>query len=281
VSELQDQINRQHPYVRARYSSMERKREFLENFVRVEVLAEEARKRGYDRDPDVLRVMKQQMINALVAKEYDSKWKPEEIPDAEVERYYQEHAAEFNQPEAVRVSQIFTTDRAKAVRAAAAAKAAPPGDAAAFRALVTAYSEDEDSKPRGGDLTFFDRNTGMYPKPLVEAAFALKEVDDVSDPVQSPKGYHVLKLTQRRPGFSRPLSEVKAQIRMRLHNERRAKKMEELVAEMRQRLKVEVYEDKLGEVVVDPGASTSTSAGASAAATGAEPSAPPRSPPPR
>src|SRR5262245_17940805 len=94
-------------------------------------------------------------------------------------------------------------------------------------------SEDDDSKLRGGDLTFFDRKTSLYPKPLVEAAFALKEVGDVSPPVQTERGYHILKLTQKRPGFTRPFAEAKRQIQTRLFQESRAKRMEQWMAEMR------------------------------------------------
>src|SRR5262245_18046115 len=62
VADLQDRINKQSPYVRARYTSMEQKKDFLDNLVRFEVLAKEAKTRGYDGDPEVVRTMKQVMI---------------------------------------------------------------------------------------------------------------------------------------------------------------------------------------------------------------------------
>lgn len=250
VADLEAEINRQSPFARARYSAPERKKELLENLVRFEAMAAEARSRGYERDPDVQRVMKQQMITQLVQKEFDANLKPEDVPDAQVETYYRENPDEFTRQEEVRVSQIFTKDRAKAQRAAAEAKAAKKTDGKAFRDLVMKYSEDEDSKQRGGDLTFFDRKTTMYPAALVQASFALGEVNDVSAPVQTDKGWHVLKLTQRRPGFSRPLAEVKHDIQRRLFQEMRTKRMDQFVADMRSKLKVEIYEDQLSKVTV-------------------------------
>jgi peptidyl-prolyl cis-trans isomerase C len=86
---------------------------------------------------------------------------------------------------------------------------------------------------------------------VVEAAFALKEVNDLSAVVESEKGFHVLKLTQRRPGFTRPFSEVKRQIQTRLFYEMRTKRMEAWVSEMRKKLNVEIFEDKLKQVKVD------------------------------
>jgi peptidyl-prolyl cis-trans isomerase C len=250
VAEVEAELNRQPHFARARFSAPERKKEFLENLVRFEAMAAEARSRGYDRDPDVQRVMKQQMITQLVQKEFDAKLKPEDVPDADVEKYYRENPDEFTRQEEVRVSQIFTKEKGKAQKAAAEAKAAAKGDQKAFRDLVTRYSEDEDSKQRGGDLTFFDRKTTMYPGALVEAAFELTEVNDVSGPVQTDKGWHVLKLTQRRPGFSRPLPEVKHDIQRRLYQQMRTKRMEQFVAEMRSKLNVQIYENELEKVTV-------------------------------
>src|SRR5690242_18856173 len=65
LADFQDRINKQSPYIRARYTSMERKKEFLDNLVRFEVLAAEAKKRGLDQDPEVVRTMKQVMIQKL------------------------------------------------------------------------------------------------------------------------------------------------------------------------------------------------------------------------
>jgi peptidyl-prolyl cis-trans isomerase C len=250
VSDLQKRLDALDPYSRARFSAPEQKRKFLENLVRFEVLAAEAEKRGYDKDPDVQRVLKNQMIDVFLRKELDEKLKGETIADADVDRYYADHEAQFKQPEQVRVSQILVKDRAKADKVAAEARAAGGSDKG-FRDLVTKYSEDEDSKPLGGDLTFFDRKTTQYPPALVEAAFALKEVGDLSPPVQTPKGFHVLKLTQRRQGFTRPVEGAAPEIKRLILRDRRAKKMEEMVVQMREKLKVQIFEDQLAKVTVE------------------------------
>ena len=51
VGQLEDELNRQNPYIRMRFTSVERKREFLKNMVRFEVLAREARRKGLQNDP--------------------------------------------------------------------------------------------------------------------------------------------------------------------------------------------------------------------------------------
>jgi parvulin-like peptidyl-prolyl isomerase len=117
-----------------------------------------------------------------------------------------------------------------------------------FRDLVAKYSEDADSKQRGGDLLQFDAKTTLYPAVVVTAAFALKEIGDVSEPVSTPHGLTILKLTERRPALSRSLDDSKVEIQRRLLEELRNKKKKEFVDDARQRVKVEIFEDALAKL---------------------------------
>jgi peptidyl-prolyl cis-trans isomerase C len=253
VGDVQERINKQSPFIRARYTTVDKKKEFLDNIIRFEVMAKEAQRRGYDKDPEVVRVMKQQMISKFLQKDFESKLKVEDVPDADVEKYYKANPNEFNKADEVRASQIFLKDKAKADKAYAEAKAAPKGDEKAFRDLVAKYSEDEDSKQRAGDLTFFDKNSTMYPKPVIEATFKLAAVGDLSPPVKSDKGYHIIRLTQKRPGFNRPLPEVKRQIQQRLFRDMRTKALDDFIADMKKKTKIEIHEEKLAKVAIESG----------------------------
>ena len=113
VGEFQERINKQSPYVRARYTSLERKKEFLDNLVRFEVLAKEAQRRGLDKDAEVVRTMKQVMIQKLLKDEFD-KQRVEDITDDECKKYYDAHPEQYNKPEEVRVSSILVKDAATA-----------------------------------------------------------------------------------------------------------------------------------------------------------------------
>ena len=125
-------------------------------------------------------------------------------------------------------------------------------DADGFRHLVAKYSEDETTKARGGDMLFFDRKTPMQPKAVAEAAFALQEVNDVSPLVQSEKGFHILKLSAKRAAFTKSFEEVKPEIQRRLLQESRASRMKQWVEEMRKQQKVEVFEDHMKTVNINP-----------------------------
>jgi len=215
--------------------------------------------------------MKQQMISKFLQKDFESKLRVEDVPDADVEKYYKDHPEEFNRAEEVRVSEILVKDKAKADKVAREAAAVNRADPKAFRDLVTKYSEDEDSKSRGGDLTSFERSTKLVPPAIVEAAFALKEVGDVSAPVKTDTGYAILKLTGKRPGFSRPLAEVKRTIQQRLFKDLRTKAMESFIEDLRKKYTVTIDEGNLAKVAVETGVAhagaTGTPPGAGAPAT--------------
>jgi peptidyl-prolyl cis-trans isomerase C len=250
------------PFVLARYSSIEKKKELLDSLVRYDVLAIEARKRGYERDPEVLRVAKDKMVKLFTQQEILDKVKPSDVPDADVEKYYKEHATDYVRPETVRASQILVKERARAMKILAEVRALPKADMKSFRDLVTKYSEDADSKPRGGDLTQFDRTTTQHPPSVVTAAFTLKEVGDVSDLVATDKGFAVLKLTDRRPALSRSLEEAKSEIQRRLLDELRTRRKKDYVDEARKTIKVEIFEDQLSKLELAGSATVSGGPGA-------------------
>jgi peptidyl-prolyl cis-trans isomerase C len=272
VADVQERINKQSPFVRARYTTPEKKKEFLDSLIRFEVMANEAKRRGFDQDPEVLRVMKQQMISKFLQKDFESKLKVEDVPDADVEKYYKEHPAEFNQKEEVRVSEVVNKDKAKADKAYTEAKALPKPTVAVppptaekdkkeFKDIVSKYSEDEEAKQRGGDLGFFDKDAQRLPKPVVDAAFKLAEVGDVAPPIKTDKGWTVIRLTQKRPGFSKPLAEVKRSIQQRLFRDMRTKAMDSFVADLKKKSTIDIKEENLAKVVIDTAGSAGGPAG--------------------
>jgi peptidyl-prolyl cis-trans isomerase C len=236
------------PFVLARYSTPEKKKELLDSLIRYDVLAIEARKRGYEHDPEVQRVAKEKMVRLFTEHEILDAIKPSDVPETDIVAYYKGHAAEYVRPETVRASQILVKDRAKAIKALTEARALQKTDAKGFRDLVAKYSEDSDSKPRGGDLTQFDRSTTDVPKPVVGAAFALKTVGDISDLVSTDKGFVVLKLTDRRPALSRSLEEARSEIQRRLLEELRTRKKKDYVDEARKSMRIEINDDALAKL---------------------------------
>jgi len=244
-------------YLMDHYSKPEKKKEVLNGMIQAEALYQEACRLGYDRDPAV----KRDVVNRMLMKEVDSRVDAQSISDGDVEKYYLAHPKDFSRLDQVRFTQIVVKDRSKAVKVAAEAKALPKGNTAALRALVGKDSEDEASRARGGDSGLIDRNATSLPKAVVEAAFALAQVNDVSDPVQTESGYAIVVLTQKQPGFSKSLAESKADIQSRLTYEGRQQKRNTLIADVRKRTKIEIDEAQLAKLTLPlPGSGQSTAA---------------------
>jgi parvulin-like peptidyl-prolyl isomerase len=235
-------------YLMEHYSKPEKKKELLDSLIQSEALYQEARRLGYDRDPTV----KRDVVNRMLQKEVDSQVNVQNISDGDVEQYYQAHPNEFSRPEQVRFTQIVVKDRSKALKVAAQAKALPKGNVNALRALVAKDSEDEASRARGGDTGPIDHNASGVPKAVVQAAFALAQAYDVSDPIETERGYTIVVLTQKQPGFSKSLAEAKTDIQSRLTYEGKQKRRNTLTAEIRERTKIEIDEAELAKLTFPP-----------------------------
>jgi peptidyl-prolyl cis-trans isomerase C len=255
VDDFQQRINEQSPYIRARYTSMEQKRVFLDNLVRFEVLAQEAQRRGFDKDPDVVRTMKQVMIQKLMKSEFEDRFTPDNISEAEMQAFYNQHRDEYVKPEEIRVAAIIVKDSATATKVAAAARSETGRTNKGFRDLVSQYSIDNDSKVRGGDLRYFGRETTEVPKPVVTAAFDLKNIGDVAGPIKADGTFYVIKQTGHRKPMTKTYEDVKRQIQNRLYRERRTEAQKSFIDNLRKSAKITIDDKALSTVRVEPGSS--------------------------
>ena len=148
---------------------------------------------------------------------------PADYPSAaELQQAYDAGKAQWITPPMYRVSQIFLalndSQSVDAVRRQAqelSRKAqAAPGD---FAALATQYSQDPDTAQRGGD-------SGLQPLqqlvPAVREAVSRLKVGAVSEVVQSPAGFHVLKLTAQQPARTATLDELRERLTQALRAQR-------------------------------------------------------------
>lgn len=151
----------------------------------------------------------------------------------EVERFYNDNIEMYSTPEQVRASQILLKtegkkdEEVKAKAEQVLKEAKSPG--ADFAALAKKYSEDEVSAKQGGDLDFFTK--GRNVPEFDEVAFTLQP-GQVSDLVKSQYGYHIIKVTDKKPASTRSLEEVRPQIVDQLTYERAQTKAADLAAQM-------------------------------------------------
>lgn len=139
-----------------------------------------------------------------------------------VQSYYQEHADAYVSPEQRRARHILfkaaedETAESRAAKKAAAEKVLAQVKAGGdFAALARQFSEDA-SKDKGGDLGFFGR--GQMVASFENSVFALK-AGEVSGVIETPFGYHIVKLEEIRPAATRSFAEASASIRKELEGQ--------------------------------------------------------------
>ena len=259
VDELKARMEEQAPFIRARYDTAERKREFLDNMIRFELLANEAKKRGLEDDPEVQQAMKKTMVQKLMRAEFDDSKDVGEIPESELRAFYDSNLTDYVKPERARISHVFFAAakqdanrakvRAEATKALAGLKA-KDADKNAFADLAKTRSDDDASKRAGGDLSFKTKEelTAAWGAEMTKAAFDLKEIGDVGALVESDKGFHLVKLTGRQNALDRPFDSVKNQIQSRLSREKRTKAFDAFVENLKSNAKVEVNDELLASI---------------------------------
>jgi peptidyl-prolyl cis-trans isomerase D len=144
------------------------------------------------------------------------------VTDEAVQQYYQDHADVYSVPEQRRARHILfragedeTAESRAGKRVAAEKVLAQIKNGADFAALAKQFSEDS-SKDKGGDLGFFAR--GQMVSPFEDAVFAL-QAGAVSGVIETPFGYHIVKLEEMRPAAVRSLAEVSGSIRKELESQ--------------------------------------------------------------
>jgi peptidyl-prolyl cis-trans isomerase D len=157
---------------------------------------------------------------------------PQEIQDR-----YQQNIATYSTPEQIRASHILFKTEGKdeaAVRKLAESVLAKVKAGGDFAALAKQYSEDDGSKANGGDLDYFGH--GSMVKEFEDAAWALQP-GQVSDLVKTQFGFHIIKVTGKRPAVTRSLDQVKGQIEDTLRLEKARAEATRLATEMAKDIK--------------------------------------------
>jgi peptidyl-prolyl cis-trans isomerase C len=245
---------------RMRYQAPERRQELLSEMIDVMLLADEAREKGYDKDPITAQEIREILRDAMLETVREGLPTPSAIPDVEVRTYYESHKADFRDPERRRVSAIVVASEAAAKEVLEAAKKA---SAIQWGELVRAKSADPRSKTAAptdlaGDLGFVSAPgdpRGANPRIPDEVRVAIFEVASVGDvaprPVKVGGQYYVPRLTSKTDPHERTYEEAERAIRVRLAQDKIHAKEEALVDELRKQYPVQIDEASLSEVRVD------------------------------
>jgi peptidyl-prolyl cis-trans isomerase D len=146
------------------------------------------------------------------------------VTEDELKAYYDKHLDQFGTPEERRAAHILVAvpqDADKEAKAKARAKAESilkklqAGEN--FAELAKTMSDDPGSAEKGGDLGFFGK--GIMDPAFEEAVFSLKK-GEMSSIVETPFGFHIIKLIDIKPAHAEPFEKVKEDVRHRLQKEK-------------------------------------------------------------
>ena len=146
----------------------------------------------------------------------------EAATDAELKEAYEKRASQLAVAEQRRASHILVKTKEEAEKIAAEARKAPQR----FAELAKKHSQDPGSAENGGDLGLNARGA-LASKSLEDAVFKLKN-GEISDPVQSEFGFHVLRLTGIQAGKTASFDELKKDLAAEVTKQKGAKKFAEI-----------------------------------------------------
>ena len=165
------------------------------------------------------------------------------ISDDDVKSYYDRHMKTGSNTQ-VRASHIFVaipdgadaaTVAEKQAQAQRVLDRAQKGED--FAKLARELSDDPATRGEGGDLGYFGKD--MLPKPIEEMVFSMN-VGEIRGPVRADRGFHVIKLVDRRVKEAKPLEEVKDDIRMQLRQKEMERQTKTYLTELRKKTLVDI-----------------------------------------
>lgn len=271
---------------RLRYQSPERRRELLAEMINIQLLADEAAAKGYDKDPQVQQEIRAILRDAMLAEAHKGAPTANEMSEADVRAYYDKNRATFQEPERRRLSGIVLVDVLTANAALEAAKKTT--NPTQWGELVRARSADPAAKANVpvdlvGDLGLVSPPSEVQAEPNVKvpmevraAVFQVAKIGDIYDGViqSADHKFYVIRLTQKTEAHERTYAEAERSIRVRLVQEKIREKEEALVAQLKAEFPVQIDDAVLATVHVDLAPDAGTVPPSDAAAAPLPPPAP-------
>jgi hypothetical protein len=270
LGDYAETLERMDPFERLRYQSPDRRKQLLNEIIQVELLAEEAKRRGLDKQPETQERVRQMLKDELLRDMRQSVPDPADIPEAEVHAYFDSHHDEFKEPERRRVAHLLLASEAQAK---AALQKALDASAADWGKLVTQLSLDKPPPSLGPAPTELAGDLGIVgppghprganprvPEPLRAAVFEIGKLGGVLDRVVVESGhFHVVRMTGRTEARDRSYQDAERTIRVALVQQRIRAREAELEQELKKRYPVSVDDEALRQVKV-PEADTARAA---------------------
>jgi peptidyl-prolyl cis-trans isomerase C len=262
-------LDRMDQFDRLKFQAPDRRKDLLNQMIDVELLAEEAKRRGLDKEPSTQEAIRAVLRDAFLVEAHKALPSPAEIPAEEVKAYFDAHVADYKDPERRRVSLIVLEDKSPddEKRATDALATAKKGTSAAdwsklfFELSITAPKERIANVPTdlAGDVGMVgppdDPKGENEDAPLAvrAAAFKVAKTGEIFDGVVRADGkLYIVRVSAITPGRERSLAEADRSIRQLLLGQRLRALEDKLEQDLRQKFKVEIDEAALDKMSAAP-----------------------------
>lgn len=233
------------PFAQNLFVGPEGKEKFLQELVKKELLYQEALKKGLDKDPEYSKKLedykKITLITQLLEKELESKAK---VTEQDAREYYEKHKNELASVSQIKASHILvkTEDEAKKILE----KLRKGGD---FATIAKQSSIDPGSAKNGGDLGYFSSGQMV---PEFEAAALKLNPGEISEPVKTKFGYHIIKVTDKKMGKPLEYEKIKNALMQRITAEKQRDVFDSYIESLKKNYKVEINKDALAKLETSP-----------------------------
>jgi peptidyl-prolyl cis-trans isomerase C len=239
TDDLNTELESLPPYLKPMAQTPEGRKELLDTMIIRELILQQAAKEGVDKSKEVAdklaELKKRVVIEAFLRKQVEEKIN---IPDTELQKFYDENREKFRTGDQVRASHILVKTEKEAQDILAKLKGG-----AKFEDLASQYSADS-SAAKGGDLGWFGKGV-MLPE-FEKAVFGLKD-GQTSGVVKTKFGHHIIKLTGTRKAGIMPFDEVKEQIKAALLPTKQQELFQKIKEDIKKGAKISIKEDALKE----------------------------------
>jgi len=217
------------------------KEKFLNELIKKELLYQEALKKGLDKDAEYRRKVEEYkkltLIGLLLEKEIETKAK---VTDQDVKDYYEKHKQELASVSQIRASHILVKTEEEAKKILERLKKGED-----FAKIAKKSSIDPGSAKNGGDLGFFSSGQMV---PEFEAAAARLKIGEISEPVKTKFGYHIIKVTDKKMGKPVEFEKAKNVIFQRLSAERQKEFFDSYIESLKKSYKVEINNEAVSKL---------------------------------
>lgn len=237
------EISRVPQWARDKFTGKEGKDQFLDELIKRELIYERAKKMRLHKDTEYLarveEFKKMTLVSLMLKKEVEEKVA---VDDAAVKDFFEKNADKLTIGSQLKASHILVETEKEADDIL---EKIDKGEG--FAELAKSFSKDTNSAKKGGDLGYFGRGKMV---PEFERAVMSMKVGEVSKPVQTRFGYHIIKLTDIKKGKAADFEQSKDAIKKQLIAERKKALFDSYVEKLRAESSVTRNEDVLESIAL-------------------------------